>query len=70
MDTISADNTRQFEVSLGKETLYNGTNEYIIEVVFADGKKIERRIQLQIDYQRIDIGESILYLDPHYIPPA
>lgn len=70
VETISADNTWQYEVSLWKETIYNGTNEYLIEVVFADGKKIERRVELQVDYQRIEVGESILYLDPHYIPPS
>ena len=68
VDTISEDNTWQYEVSLWKETIYNGNNEYVIEVVFEDGTKIERRVQLQVDYQRIEVGKTILYLDPHYIP--
>lgn len=68
IDQVSEDNTWQYEVGLDKQTIFNGINVYTIEVVFADGKKIEREVTLTVDYQRMEIGESIVYLDPHFIP--
>ncbi|USN55645.1 MAG: hypothetical protein H6765_03495 [Candidatus Peribacteria bacterium] len=46
---------RQLEVSLGNETMYNGTNIYDISVQFPDGETLLRRIELQVDYERIDL---------------
>lgn len=59
---------RDIEVSLGKETLFNGKNTYIIEASFADGTVMTKKIHLQIDYERIEVADAVLYLDTDYIP--
>jgi hypothetical protein len=55
-------------VHLGRETLFNGENEYLIEATFADGSILTRKVSLVVAYERIVIDDTILYLDANFIP--
>jgi hypothetical protein len=47
--------TWNYEVHLGRETLFNGENEYLLEASFANGRVISRKVTLEVAYERITI---------------
>ena len=60
--------TWSHEVSLGRETLFNGANDYILRVTFEDGRKITKRVELSISYDRVEVKGGVLYFDTSFVP--
>lgn len=59
---------REYEVSLSNEMMFSGENTYLIEAEDISWTVVTKKIILNVDFKRIEVGESVLYIDPQFIP--
>lgn len=65
---ISRTWSRSQELSLANQTLYEGSHEVTITTTANDTEIRKQYVRLEVWYDRIQIWETIMYLDTHYIP--
>jgi len=53
---------------LHRDSLFAGENSYLLEVVYTSGKILSKRIDLEVTYERLVVGDQTIFLDPHLIP--
>lgn len=55
-----------YEVGLHRDSMFAGDNSYVLEATYASWKKHTKRIQLTVQFERVVIGSTTLFVDPQY----
>lgn len=65
---IGRDRTRDSELSLANQNLLEWTHIVTVTTAYLYREGSVQRYRLEVQYDRIQIWETTLYLDPHHIP--
>ncbi len=64
----TADWSWEYKVSLPNEMMFDWENVYLIEAQDISWKVVSKKVTINVDFKRIEIGDSTIYVDPQFIP--
>ena len=67
-DFMIWDSVFSFTVWLHRDSLFAGKNSYFLEVIYASGEVLSKRIDLEVTYERLVVWDQTIFIDPHLIP--